>query len=136
MLSGLNHLTFAVSDLARSLDFYESLLGCRLHARWNTGAYLSVGNLWLCLSVDPARRPAPAPDYTHYAFGIAQADFTVFTARLREHGVVEWKVNRSEGSSMYFLDPDGHQLEVHVGDLGSRIAQCRTAPYNGMQIFD
>lgn len=44
-----------------------------------------------------------------------------------------WKDNKSEGQSFYFLDPDGHKLELHVGDLASRLAQCREKPYSGMR---
>ncbi len=47
MLNSLNHLTLAVSDLARSVDFYHQLLGLKLHARWDNGAYLTCGELWL-----------------------------------------------------------------------------------------
>jgi catechol 2,3-dioxygenase-like lactoylglutathione lyase family enzyme len=136
MLSGLNHLTLAVLNLERSLSFYGSLLGCRVHATWNSGAYLSLGDLWLCLSLDANRSPAATPDYTHYAFSITRDKFDTFVERLRDHHVVEWKTNRSEGSSVYFLDPDGHKLELHVGDLDSRLAQCRTLPYDGMRFFD
>ncbi len=53
MLSGLNHLTLAVSRLAPSVAFYHQLLGMTLHARWDGGAYLACGDLWLCLSLDP-----------------------------------------------------------------------------------
>jgi catechol 2,3-dioxygenase-like lactoylglutathione lyase family enzyme len=35
MLSGLNHLTLAVSQLAPSVAFYHQLLGMTLHARWD-----------------------------------------------------------------------------------------------------
>ena len=45
MLSGLNHLTLAVSQLAPSVAFYQQLLGMTLHARWDSGAYLSCGDL-------------------------------------------------------------------------------------------
>lgn len=55
MLTGLNHLTLAVSDLDRSFEFYRHLLGFTPHARWQGGAYLSLGALWLCLSRDEAR---------------------------------------------------------------------------------
>ena len=43
MLTGLNHLTLAVSDLDRSFEFYRHLLGFTPHARWQGGAYLVGG---------------------------------------------------------------------------------------------
>ena len=140
MLAGLNHLTLAVTDVERSFAFYTGLLGCTPAAIWDGGAYLTLGDLWVCLSLDPARAryslDAPEqPDYTHYAFTIAQQDFEAFRARLLAGGVIEWRRNKSEGDSFYFLDPDGHQLEAHVGDLASRLAQCRVKPYSGMRFF-
>jgi catechol 2,3-dioxygenase-like lactoylglutathione lyase family enzyme len=106
MLGGLNHLTLAVTDLERSIDFYTGLLGCRLAATWDAGAYLTLGELWICLSLDPARTVVvPQADYTHYAFSIAGQDLGAFRARLLREGVVEWRKNRSEGDSFYFLDP-------------------------------
>lgn len=134
MLTGLNHLTLAVADLDRAFNFYVGLLGARPHARWDSGAYLSIGSLWPCLSLDPARLPAQAGDYTHYAFH--STDFAAMVARLRVAGVPEWQRNRSEGDSLYFLDPDGHRLELHDGDLASRLADCRQNPYAGMVFFD
>lgn len=138
MLTTLNHLTLAVSDLARSVDFYHHLLGMRLHARWDNGAYLTCGDIWICLSVDEARRVTSAEqsDYTHYAFSIDEGELAAFITRLEQAGVVNWKVNKSEGASYYFLDPDGHKLEAHVGDLAQRLAACRAKPYQGMVFFD
>ncbi len=134
MLQSLNHLTLAVSDLSISLAFWHRLLGLTLHARWDNGAYLSCGDLWLCLSHDPARRPVPPAesDYTHYAFSIATDAFAPFARRLEQAGVTVWKQNKSEGASFYFLDPDGHKLELHVGTLAARLAACREKPYAGM----
>lgn len=136
MLTGLNHLTLAVTDLNRSVTFYQGLLHLRLDATWDTGAYLSLPGLWLCLSFDPLRNSEPAADYTHYAFTVSAVDFPVFVEHLRSAGVQEWRDNRSEGASFYFLDPDGHKLEVHVGDLASRLEACRQKPYAGMKFFD
>lgn len=138
MLKGLNHLTLAVSDIASSIGFYHHLLGLPLHARWDNGAYLRCGDLWLCLSLDAQRRYiAPQEsDYTHYAFSIDENDFAAFVARLTQAGVTSWKENRSEGESFYFLDPDGHKLEAHVGSLAQRLAACRAKPYKGMVFFD
>jgi catechol 2,3-dioxygenase-like lactoylglutathione lyase family enzyme len=136
MLTGLNHLTLAVTDLNRSVAFYQDLLQLRVEAIWDTGAYLSLPGLWLCLSHDPLRTFVPATDYTHYAFGISASDFPLFVERLRSTNVQEWRDNCSEGASFYFLDPDGHKLEAHVGDLASRLTACRQRPYAGMKFFD
>lgn len=135
MLSGLNHLTLAVTDLDRSVGFYRELLQLHLEAQWDSGAYLSLPGLWLCLSLDPSRKTEPAADYTHYAFSTCTENFPVLVARLNAAQVVSWRDNRSEGDSFYFLDPDGHKLEVHVGDLASRLKACRQAPYAAMAFF-
>ena len=135
MLSGFNHLTLAVTDVPRSVSFYHDLLRLQLDATWDNGAYLSLPGLWLCLSLDPLRSTAPAVDYTHYAFTVDAADFTALVERLRAAGVQEWRDNRSEGASFYFLDPDGHKLEAHVGDLASRLQACRAKPYAGMKFY-
>lgn len=138
MLNSLNHLTLAVSDLARSIEFYHQLLGLKLHVRWDNGAYLTCGELWLCLSADAQRQyvPPTQSDYTHYAFSVDACDFARFVTRLERAGVVSWKANKSEGDSWYFLDPDGHKLEAHVDNLAQRLTACREKPYKGMVFFD
>lgn len=136
MLTGLNHLTLAVVNLSRSIEFYVALPGFKLAARWDTGAYLCLGDLWLCLSLDERRAAQKQPDYTHYAFSVNQDDFEQVTACLRRRNVIEWKANSSEGDSFYFSDPDGHRLELHAGSLASRLEQCRRHPYASMEFFD
>jgi glutathione S-transferase len=132
MLNGLNHITIAVSDVSISFDFYVNILGFIPKARWANGAYLCLGNLWLCLSADVVTK---REDYTHYAFSIRSEDFDVYADHLKSSGVTEWKTNKSKGKSIYFLDPDGHKLEVHDGDLESRLSACTTHPYEKMQFF-
>jgi catechol 2,3-dioxygenase-like lactoylglutathione lyase family enzyme len=132
-VTGLNHLTFAVGDLERSVAFYRDVLGCELRAIWATGAYLKAGSLWVCLSLDEQVRRAPHPDYTHAAFSVDAEAFGILSARLRETTVI-WKDNRSEGASLYFLDPDGHRLELHVGDLETRLRHYRERPDLGVTV--
>lgn len=130
---GLNHLTLAVTDLDRSLAFYGDLLGCDLRAVWTDGAYLQAGSLWLCLSVDERAGDAQRPDYTHYAFDVDADAFGELAARVRSQAPL-WKENVSEGASLYFLDPDGHRLELHVGTLASRVEHYRSRPDSGVNI--
>jgi catechol 2,3-dioxygenase-like lactoylglutathione lyase family enzyme len=118
---GLNHLTLGVSELERSLAFYRDLLGFKLRSHWPEGAYLEAGALWLCLSLDNQTAPISGPDYTHVAFDIDQEGFDLLSERIRKV-TREWQENSSEGDSLYFLDPDGHKLELHVGSLASRLA--------------
>lgn len=132
MLSGINHITLAVSDLSVSFDFYVGTLSFTPEAKWASGAYLSSGGFWLCLALD---RPAAGNDYTHYAFSVPGEAFDAFAERLRSLGITEWKINKSEGKSVYFLDPDGHKLEIHDGDLKSRLRACLAEPYEGMEFY-
>lgn len=132
MLQGLNHITIAVNNLDISFDFYVELLGFRPQVRWDSGAYLSLDDLWLCLSCDTA---LPSQDYSHISLDCAAENFNAFTARLRFASVTEWKKNTSEGDSLYFLDPNGHKLEIHCGNLQSRLESLKNKPYKGLVWF-
>ncbi|MBB4641080.1 VOC family protein [Rhizorhapis suberifaciens] len=134
-VTGLNHITLAVADVERSLTFYRDLLGLAVRAVWPNGAYLEAGPLWLCLSHDTETRTSPHPDYTHLAFSVSEADYANLSECLVAECVV-WKENKSEGASTYFLDPDGHKLEIHIGSLEARLAHYRDNPSKGVTVFD
>lgn len=129
MITGTNHITFSVADLNASIAFYRDLLGMKLHVFWDAGAYLTAGDTWICLSLG---QPEPARDYTHVAFSVSEAGLLELREKVIEAGVVEWKQNTSEGGSVYLLDPDGHQLELHSGTLGTRLAELESMPYKGL----
>ena len=120
-INGVNHITLAVRDLDEAVQFYEDVLGLELRKRWPGGAYLEAGGFWICLSPDDATRSEPHPDYTHLAFDVDDQTFDALATRITEAGARVWKDNRSEGRSHYFLDPDGHKLELHVGTLQTRL---------------
>ena len=81
------------------------------------------------------RYAIPSHDYSHIAFDCAADKFNLITAQLREANVIEWKKNTSEGDSLYFLDPDGHKLEIHCGNLQSRLESLKEKPYKGLVWF-
>lgn len=128
MITGLNHITLAVSDLEVSLDFYQKLLGFKAHVRWQSGVYLTMNELWLCLSLD---KPSIGQDYSHLAFSVNKVDFDAMKNKLTPQ-VRTWKENASEGESFYFLDPDQHKLELHVGNLKSRLESLKMNPYKNL----
>jgi catechol 2,3-dioxygenase-like lactoylglutathione lyase family enzyme len=87
-----------------------------LRKQWN-GRHLEAE----CSDRAVARPERRSSDYTHVAFDVAQADFAGLVQQLLAAGARTWKDNRSEGDSFYFLDPDGHKLEIHVGSLDTRL---------------
>lgn len=116
-ITGINHVTLSCSDLKQSISFYTRTLGADLRARWATGAYLELGAVWLCLDVGPVQARS---DYAHIALDCSISDFAELAAKIAESAEI-WKENRSEGASLYFLDPDGHRLELHSGNLQTRL---------------
>ena len=134
-VSGLNHITLAVADVERSLAFYHDVLGCVVRASWADGAYLEAGAVWLCLSRDDNARSSPDPDYSHIAFSVAEEQFDALSERLAVECII-WKNNSSEGKSTYFVDPDGHKLEIHLGSLEQRLSHYRLNEFEGLKIFD
>jgi catechol 2,3-dioxygenase-like lactoylglutathione lyase family enzyme len=126
MLTNLNHITLAVSDIKRSFIFYRDVLQFKPICLWDKGAYFLIGNFWFCLNVD--KQVKPDPGYTHYAFSVAPKDFNQVCAQIKASGAKIFKQNTSEGDSLYFLDPDGHKLEIHVGDWQTRMREKKQSP--------
>ena len=123
MITSVNHITLAVTDINRSFEFYRDVLGLKPLVKWDKGAYFLIedgeNSFWFCLNVDSKREPAPC--YTHYAFSINPEKFAEMFAKITHSGAQIFKDNTSPGDSLYFLDPDGHKLEIHVGDWRTRI---------------
>lgn len=128
-ITGLNHINLSVRNLKESFEFYRDFLGFKPLMKTRTIAYLLAGDLWLCLEEDKEIRSAPLPEYTHIAFSVSSSDFPEFVRKLRSFNAKIWKENNSEGESLYFLDPNGHKLEIHVGDWKSRIADTKNSPW-------
>lgn len=118
---GIDHITIAVRELERSFVFYRDVLGFKPLMKHSKGAYFLAGDFWFCIVLDSRARISALPEYTHFAFGISPGDFASIVARIEGSGAPIWQDNKSEGESLYFLDPDNHKLEVHVGSWRSRL---------------
>lgn len=135
MILGINHVTLAVADIERSFAFYRDILGMQPLARWPRGAYLIAGDLWVALIVDPTVRTQPLPEYTHIAFSVAKDQFATLSAAIRAANAPIWQDNWTEGDSLYFVDPDGHKLEIHASDLATRLRTAMAQPWEGLEFF-
>jgi hypothetical protein len=76
------------------------------------------------------------PTYTHVAFSVAPVEFDAMRRRILASGAPVWQDNATEGDSLYFIDPNGHKLEIRASDLHARLRAARSKPCEGLQIFD
>lgn len=134
-IQGINHLTLSVSDLDRSLKFYVDILGLKPVVRWYKGAYLLAGELWFALNVHEQVRSAPLPENSHVAFSVTEENFAEVSEKIKAAGAKIWQENRSPGASLYFLDPDGHKLEIHSSNLASRLQALKENPPRDLHFY-
>src|SRR5690242_8472666 len=70
---GINHVTLLVSDVKRSVDFYQGLFGMPVISRQGVAVNLRIGNGPQFLELSPAA--ASAPNINRVCFGVE--DFNV-----------------------------------------------------------
>jgi glyoxylase I family protein len=113
----LNHVSFAVRDLGRSLAFYRDLLGLAELPRPDfgvPGAWLGVGDAQIHLIQTPAGMDVGSPPTSinpaagHTAFFID--DFQATAVALRAAGLTPLETSPEQGQ-MWVQDPDGHVIE-------------------------
>jgi len=130
-VKGINHITLSTNDLNKSFQFYQEILGMKPLVKWERGAYFLVGDLWFCITLNKNTTDLGHEDYRHIALSVEQSDFLELKNKIISYGCKQWSQNTSEGDSFYFLDPDGHHLEIHIGDWQSRIESIKRNPFPG-----
>lgn len=112
----IDHVSFAVRDLALSLVFYRDLLGLAPAPRPDlgfAGAWLTIGEAQIHLLEVPegfdGGTPPPAlnPMASHAAFAID--DYEAAAARLKARGLEVFEIGN--GFQMWVKDPDGNIIE-------------------------
>ena len=136
MIKGINHINISVADIERSFLFYKDVLGFKPLCKSEGSAYFLAGHpddpgcLWFSLDLDRNGLRRPSPCNTHFAFSVNDQDFDVLSSCITQSGAKVFKDNTSLGKSLYFLDPDDHKLEIHVGNWQARIRAKKEKPGN------
>ncbi len=122
---GVHHLTLTVTDVARSVEWYTSLLGFQLAVELGERRILSNGNILLVISPPPDPAKAIIDDrfdenrvgLDHLSFSVGSRDELENAERLfDEKGVSHGEIkDLGPGLGIYvlaFRDPDNVQLEL------------------------
>lgn len=118
----LDHIALTVQDLERSTAWYQNILcmEVRGHYQDKTGSgrpvVLGSGSGNIALFPAQAAQP-PVPLQGHIAFKLNRANFEHAQAHLRQQGMAVDFVKYQTCHSLYFLDPDGYQIELSTFDL-------------------
>jgi glyoxylase I family protein len=121
MVLGLDHVSVLVSDLAKSLYFYQHILGLRLQDRPRLGfdgAWLTVGSQQsihlLCLPNPDAERLSPnhVGRDRHLALRVTSTE--IVKQRLADEAI-PFTLSQSGRDALFCRDPDGNGIELVAG---------------------
>jgi catechol 2,3-dioxygenase-like lactoylglutathione lyase family enzyme len=124
-LEGIDHVALSVRDIERSAKWYTEVLGFeRLYEGvWNgVPTFVGKGNTGIALfSTTANQKSAPSSHrdlrMLHLAFRANRENFLVAQRELEKHGIKFEFQDHEISHSVYFRDPDGHQLEITTYDL-------------------
>ena len=104
--TNFNHVSYQVTDYAKTRDFYAGLFGMKVSEDDGKQCRLSFGNNILIV-----RNRQPAPKVDHIAYTIANWDQEkeAMAAEVKRRGLKI--VQGDTKTSLHILDPDGFQVQ-------------------------
>lgn len=156
----LHNFTIRVSDLERSLAFYQGVFGAAIQARQGNRVSLRIGPGPRCFSLQQMTA-SESPGFSHIGLSVADFDLQRVQNRLTAFGVSpgpvpepgsdpldtamrSWIEQRGETRELYFADIEGVRYQLvpssycaGQGPLGTRCSALQPAPGSGlMQLVD
>ena len=121
----LNHVSLIVSDLERSVAFYQDTFGLGVKSRQTGGVNLGVGDAFVGIYQGG---PAATPHINHLCFGFDAFDSARTVAALESHGLAAEARTRGGVTQVYCADPDGLRIQLQdvsfCGGLGVLGNEC------------
>ena len=124
-LEGIDHVAVGVRDIEQSAKWYIEVLGFeRLHENMWEGVPTFIGKGNTGIALFPANRNAKSTSSSHrelrmlhLAFRADRKNFLGAQRELEKRGIKFEFQDHEISHSIYFRDPDGHQLEITTYEL-------------------
>lgn len=128
MTPSLNHTIVWCHDRVASAAYLSEVLGLPEAVPFGPFMVVEMAN-GVSLDFHEVARPGTGIASQHYAFLVGEDEYDEIFARIRHRGQQYWadpgltrpgEVNGNDGGrGVYFLDPDGHLLEIITRPYGS-----------------
>ena len=123
-LEGIDHVALAVRDVEEAAKWYADVLGFerRYEGMWDgIPTFIGKGNTAIALFPvrgDDSKSSAPTKiRMLHLAFRADRNGFLSAQEELKRRGIKFEFEDHEISHSIYFRDPDGHQLEITTYEL-------------------
>jgi len=120
-IDGLDHVAIAVRDVARSVTWYQDVLGLerRYQEAWGDVPAVVTGDGGTGLALFPVQGDSPKPrpgrdvlTMRHVAFKVSGSNFAAARRDLAARGIAFEFQDHRISQSIYLHDPDGHEIEI------------------------
>lgn len=137
-LRSFSHLTLTVTDVKRSIEFYQNLFGMPVQAHQGQTTVLRIGDgpQFLALTGSVTGAPTPKPRIDHFCVTTEHFNLDRELEILARHGVAK---GSGRGAMTAFVRMRGADLggdkkgtaELYIGDPDGLIVQLQDAAYCG-----
>jgi catechol 2,3-dioxygenase-like lactoylglutathione lyase family enzyme len=125
-LQGIDHVALSVRDVEQSRRWYIDVLGFehRYPGMWD-GVPVFVGKGATALALFPVQSASPLPrprssiTMLHLAFRTNRDGFVAAQDELNARGIAFQFQDHEISHSIYFRDPDGHELEITTYEVAA-----------------
>lgn len=131
-IQGIDHIAIGVRDVRASVEWYIATLGLkRIHEQaWGDyPAVVAAGTSSVALfplQKDEGDIDRGAglhrPGMRHFAFRVDRMNYALAKRELSGRGIALTEQRHGIARSIYFHDPDGHELEITTYELGDEDA--------------